>query len=357
MGSVYLRGNSYVGQYRDRGRIVQKTLGKKGVITKTAARAILAKLEEAVMLKKYDLLDADIPTLNEFASEYIKHGKEVLKKRSWERDIYGLRQFKEHYGNRLLSEITSRNIDDFKKIRLKAVSTGTVNRELQCIRSLFNLAKRWKRFFGNNPVSEARLIQVNNQKERILSKEEEDRLLALSNPYLKPILITALNTGMRKNEILTLKWTNIDRDTSVITLEHTNTKTKTTRRIPINSVLRKLLLEQMLKSGGNEFIFLNPTGNPYKRHDSIKGAFERLCKKAGVTGLRFHDLRHTAATRMIEAGASIVAVSKILGHSDIKMTMRYTHPDTSLKEAVELLTKPIISEPTTDISTDNEEMG
>ena len=73
--------------------------------------------------------------------------------------------------------------------------------------------------------------------------------------------------------------------------------------------------------------------------DSIKGAYERLCKKAGITGLRFHDLRHTAATRMIEAGASIVAVSRILGHSDIKMTMRYTHPDNSLKEAVELLTK------------------
>ena len=185
--------------------------------------------------------------------------------------------------------------------------------------------------------------------------KEEERLLGLSNPYLKPILITALNTGMRKNEILTLRWTNIDPETKVITLEHTNTKTKKTRRIPINSVLRKLLLEQRLKSGGNEYIFLSPTGNPYKRHDSIKGAYERLCKKAGITGLRFHDLRHTAATRMIEAGASIVAVSKILGHSDIKMTMRYTHPDTSLKEAVELLTKSNISNSLTDKFTDNED--
>ncbi|MCZ6554921.1 MAG: site-specific integrase [Candidatus Dadabacteria bacterium] len=92
-----------------------------------------------------------------------------------------------------------------------------------------------------------------------------------------------------------------------------------------------------------------------KEHDSIKGSYERLCKKAGISGLRFHDLRHTAATRMIEAGASIVAVSKILGHSDIKMTMRYTHPDTSLKEAVELLTKSNISESVTDKFTDNEE--
>ena len=85
-------------------------------------------------------------------------------------------------------------------------------------------------------------------------------------------------------------------------------------------------------------MFLSQEGKPYKRHDSLKGAFERLCKKVGISGLRFHDLRHTAATRMIEAGASIVSVSKILGHADLKTTMCYTHPDTSLKEAVELLT-------------------
>jgi integrase len=81
---------------------------------------------------------------------------------------------------------------------------------------------------------------------------------------------------------------------------------------------------------------------------SLKGAFELLCKKAEIQGLRFHDLRHTAATRMVEGGASIVAVSRILGHSDIRITMRYSHPENSLKEAVELLTKRGFSEPITD---------
>jgi integrase len=99
-----------------------------------------------------------------------------------------------------------------------------------------------------------------------------------------------------------------------------------------------LLLEQKLKSWGSEYVFLSQNGAPYKFHDSIKGAFFRASEKSELVGFRFHDLRHTAATRMIEAGASIVAVSKILGHTDIKMTMRYTHPDNSLKDAVELLT-------------------
>ncbi len=123
----------------------------------------------------------------------------------------------------------------------------------------------------------------------------------------------------------------------MITLEHTNTKSKKTRRIPINSNLRKTFLEQKLKSGSSEFVFLSSNGNPYKRHDSLKQAFEGACKRARIKGLRFHDLRHTAATRMIESGASIVAVSKILGHSNLTMTMRYAHPDNSLKEAVEKL--------------------
>jgi len=108
-------------------------------------------------------------------------------------------------------------------------------------------------------------------------------------------------------------------------------------RIPINSVLRKLLLEQRLKAGGSEYVFLSSNGNPYKRHDSLKQAFNGALRRANITGLRFHDLRHTAATRMIESGASIVAVSRILGHADLKTTMRYAHPENSLKEAVENL--------------------
>jgi integrase len=315
------------------------------------AREMLKKTEQKVKLGQYDMLDAHVPTLKEFLVEYLKHGKDVVKKRSWYREEYGSRHFLELFGDRMLSEITPKDVDDYKQIRLNEVAPATVNRELQIVRHLFNLAKRWKKFFGENPVSEAKLLSVNNQKERILTPEEEGKLLGLCNPYLKPILITALHTGMRKSEILTLRWTNVDLDNSVITIEHTNTKTKTTRRIPINSVLRKLLLEQKLKSWGGGFMFLSQDVKPYKSHDSLR-AFERLCKKAGISGLRFHDLRHTAATRMIEAGASIVAVSKILGHSDIKMTMRYTHPDNSLKEAVELLTKSHISDSVTDLAND-----
>lgn len=339
MGSIFLRGDSWVGEYKDRGKIRRIAFGKKGVVTKTMANEMLKKIEQRVKLGQYDMLDAEIPTLKGFAPEYLNHVKDVIQKRSWYRDEYGSRFFLEFYGDKKLSEITPKDVDDYKTLRLKNdAKPATVNRELQIIRHLFNLAYRWRRFFGRNPVSESGLLEVHNQVERILTFEEETRLLNSSPPYLRAILVCALNTGMRKSEILTLKWSNVDLDTNVITLEHINTKTKTTRRIPINSALRKLLLEHKLKSGGREYVFLNSYGNPYKRHDSIKRAFESALRRAEINRLRFHDLRHTAATRMIEAGASIVAVSRILGHSDIMMTMRNSHPDNSLKQAVELLT-------------------
>ncbi len=155
MGSVFLRGESWVGEYKDRGKVRRKTFGRKGVITKTLAKEMLRRLERQVKLGQYEMLDAEIPTFNEFSIEYLTHGKEVLKKRSWWRDVYGLKHFVLLFGDRRLSEITPKDVDDYKRIRLKDVAPSTVNRELQCVRSLFNLAKRWNKFFGNNPVSEA----------------------------------------------------------------------------------------------------------------------------------------------------------------------------------------------------------
>ncbi len=83
MRSVYQRGNSWVGQYKDRGKTVQKAFGKKSLITKTMAREMLKRIEQRVKLGQYEMLDAEIPTFNEFSIEYLTHGKEVLKKRSW----------------------------------------------------------------------------------------------------------------------------------------------------------------------------------------------------------------------------------------------------------------------------------
>ena len=354
MGSVFKRKDSWVMEYKDQnGKIRRKSVGKVGVVTKTAAREVLRKREQQIKLGQYEMIEAKIPTISDFSDVYIKYVRDIKRNRSWEAAQYQIKRLKEFFSEKNLSQITSKDIDDYKFARLMDVKPASVNRELACLSHLFNLAKKHKRFFGENPVAISKLLPEHNQIERILTPDEERVLINSSSIELRPILACALNTAMRKSEILTLKWENIDLDRKIITLNHTNTKSKKTKRIPINSTLRKLLLEQKLKAGSSAHAFLSSNGKPYKRHDSLNQVFNGACRRANIKGFRFHDLRHTAATRMIEAGASIVAVSRILGHADLKTTMRYAHPDDSLKDAVELLTNNV-SESFTDKSTDIE---
>ena len=160
--------------------------------------------------------------------------------------------------------------------------------------------------------------------------------MACSAPHLIPILHTALNTGMRKGEILSLKWNNVDFDNNLFIINALNNKSKKTKRIPINSYLRKMLLELKLKNGINsEYVFLGLSGELIM---DVKTAFNNSCRRAKIEGFTFHDLRCTAGTRMLESGVNIVAISEILGHSSIEITKKkYLHPDNSLRDAVEKL--------------------
>ena len=127
-------------------------------------------------------------------------------------------------------------------------------------------------------------------------------------------------------EILYLKWNDIDFNRKIIVVTQSNSKNKKTRKIPMNSMVSEALQEINDKS---EYVFCNPeTGEPYH---SIKTSFGKALKRAGLEGVRFHDLRHTAATMMVTSGVDIVTVQQVLGHSDIKMTARYTHPTTETK--------------------------
>lgn len=292
------------------------------------------------------MIQATIPTLNAFKDEYIAFVREVKQKRSWKRDKELLDPLCKLFGNRKLSEISVKDLEDFKLIRMKKVKPATVNRSLSVLRHLLNVAKRWKKFFGENPVSIVGMLEENNLIERILTDDEEQKLLSSAISYLKPIIITALHTGMRKSEMLNLRWEDVDLDNNLITVTQTNSKSKKANKVYINPKLKKVMLELRVKSNKLklkskelnskeiEYVFLDDKGNHLRE---IKNGFDGACSRAKIQGLRFHDLRHTAATRMIEGGASIVAVSKALGHSDIKTTMRYTHLDHSVRDAFEIL--------------------
>jgi integrase len=339
-GSVYKRGQSWIIKYQANGKIRRESVGNIAVVTKTMARRVLNDKLRLIESGRYGLLDSN-PIVDDFAKEYLDYLRDVKKIRSGDRSELALKHFTELYGARKLSEIKPSDIDDYKRLRANHVKDNTINRELTVIRAMFNYGKNRDRFYGDDPVSKTGMISVNDQIERILTIAEEARLLNNASEGLRPVIITALNTGMRQGEIRTLRWDNVDLVNGLITIHHTNTKSKKIKRIFINAKLKEVFRGLRLKSGGSDYVFnyLDTDGQvkPYLHHNSLSRAFEKACKRAGIEGLRFHDLRHTAATRMIERGVSIVAVSKILGHANIATTMRYAHPDDSLKKAVELL--------------------
>lgn len=339
MGSVFLnkKTGSWVIKFKDnRDKWRKRSVGKKPAVTKSMAREILREYERKIKLGQFDMIDTKIPTLKEITPDYLKY-QASRGKRSIRGDIKHLEDFNKVFGDMKLSQIHPKDIDDYKNIRIKQIKPSSLNRELSTLRHLFNVAKRWKKFFGENPVSEAGLLTVNNNVERILTWNEQQRLLEVSPPHLKNILEFALNTAMRIGEIVSLEWDNINFTANTITIESENSKNKRTEKIPLSSTVRKLLLELKMKSLDSEYVFLNSENKPYQKPDSLNNVYRTALKRAGIEGLRFHDLRHTAATRMIESGISIVSVSKILRHRDLKTTMRYMHPDNSLVEAVESL--------------------
>lgn len=317
------------------GKKLKRSIGKVGEMTKAVARQVEQELKRKVKLGQWDMLQAETPTFNDFMPEFVSYVRDIKQNRAWRDGADSVDNFARFLGNKKLSEINSADIEDYKRLRTReGKKPATINKELSFIKHLFNYAKRCNNFHANNPVSVSGLLPVNNQKTRVITPEEEALLIANAEEPLKTIIQIALLTALRLNSIRTLKWSCVDLNHNTITIEAFYSKNKRVHVLPISNALRKLLLEARLKCGGCEYLF--PEAMALARN-SISTCFDRLRKKVGIHEVRFHDLRHTAATRMVESDIKIDKVSKILGHSNIQMTMRYSHPDNSLREAVEAL--------------------
>jgi integrase len=265
------------------------------------------------------------------------HADEFLKlyskqnKRSWMSDETSLSHLKEFFKGKHLSDITPDLIEKYKlKRAADGVSPATINRELACLKTLFVKAVEWGKTDAD-PARKVKKLREPKPRERILTVEEMKRLLDTASPELRPVLIIALNTGMRRGEILGLRWKDIDFVKGFILIA--DSKSGRSRKVPMNGLVFETLRAMNRE---REFVFENPETRTNIK--DVKTAFKGACARAkknpkdendkGIEGLRFHDLRHTAASRMIELGADLVTVSKILGHASIGMTMRYCHPTT-----------------------------
>ncbi|MCM8778670.1 MAG: tyrosine-type recombinase/integrase [Candidatus Omnitrophica bacterium] len=269
----------------------------------------------------------------DFAEEYLElHCKPNNK--SWRGfDRHNINALKKYFSGKCLYEITPLLVEKFKAERVKEVSPATVNRNLACLKSMFNRAIEWGKA-KENPVKKVKLFRENNKRLRYLEKEEIIKLLANCNKHLRPIVVVALNTGMRKGEILGLKWHDVDFRRGIIYL--LNTKNGEKREIPMNEQVKTALI-RVRKHLESPYIFCKPDGKPY---GNVRKSFYTALKKSGIINFRFHDLRHTFASQLVMSGVDLNTVRELMGHKSLEMTLRYSHlsPDHK-KRAVDILNK------------------
>lgn len=235
-----------------------------------------------------------------------------------------VRTVKKYFGSMLISEITPAHIEAFKQERIDTpVKSGsrrapaTVNRDLRTLSRILSKAReRW--LIKVNPFTGVKLVKTDNRRERFLSYDEEDELIRYlkeRHPGLLPMVIVAINTGMRRGELVRLRWTDVYRDREL--LHVTKTKNGRDRWVPINSAAAEVLESQSRVATGERVFELDP--------DKVSSAFRMIARRLGLKNLRLHDLRHTFATRLGNANTDPFTMAEILGHSDLSQTKRYTH--------------------------------
>ena len=340
---TFKRNSDYWIDYYDHGRRHREKVGP----SKALAEAALAKRKVEIAEGKFLDKRKDPRTKFEaFSEEYLELHSKVNNK-SWKRsDLSNITILKRFFAGYYLNDITPLVIEKFKAQRVnemkKASPAGperrlkpaTINRNLECLKSIFNKAIAWGKYSGENPVKKVKFFKENNQRLRFLEREEIIKLLSNCNRHLKPIVILALNTGMRRGEILGLKWRDIDFKRGIIYIYDTKNKEK--REVPVNEQAKTALIRTR-KHPQSEYVFCNQNGSPMTQN---RKSFLTALKKSGIKDFKFHDLRHTFASHLVMSGVDLNTVRELLGHKSTEMTLRYSHlsPD-HRKRAVDVLSR------------------
>lgn len=288
----------------------------------------LAKQHEALI--KTDLLkglvrsdQAKPITFQEWGATYLAL-EEVRRLRSLKDRVNVVRlQLIPFFGKKALTDMTPEDVEAYRSQRTtrngQAVSVQTINNDHIILKHCLNVARR-KRLLSVNPAALVPIPCANNERDRVLTEEEWQRLYNTAAPHLKPILLTAYHLGQRLGEILHLTWDRVDLQRGIITLRGVDTKTNTPRQVPMTPQVKTALIElSKVRDITHRYVFV------YQRQPVrvIKTAFKTACRKAGIANLRFHDLRHCAATNLRRAGVDTTTAMQIIGHKSPLMWKRY----------------------------------
>lgn len=279
--------------------------------------------------------------LSEFVAELLAFADATYSPKTTDiyRRVFGI--FQKQTGDLKLQNVTARHIDQFKASRLgdklKAVS---VNIELRALKAAFNVAKRWK-LIAENPCAEVAQIPTPDEPPVFFNTLEFEKLLAtIAQDWLREMVVFAVLTGLRRGELCNLQWEDVDLKTKVVHIRSSATfKTKQGKRrvVALNNTAF-LLLQSRKHQSPSGYVFML---NVRKIRDEHAGRlFKRAVRAAKLSDqrLHFHSLRHTFASWLVQNGASLYQVQKLLGHSDPRVTQVYAHlQPTHMHDIVEML--------------------
>ena len=318
MASIRKRNGRYHAQVRRRG-YPQAT---RSFTSREAANKWIKSVE--VDLDRGEYLPRVAMTVNELLLRY--EAEEVPKQKGARHEYWRSSFLRKQIGHKHLRDLTPAFLATHRDRRLKTVKASTVSREFTTLSTAINTAiVEWAIPLAYNPVSKVRVRNADIRRDRRLEAGEEGLMLKHAKPMLKRIIVLALETAMRRGEILKIKRSDINFDAQ--TLYIGDTKTDTPRTIPLSEKAVKALRAQ-IRALEDELGGVTPIREPllFKMHLSEwQRQMERLWRDTGIENLKFHDLRHEAISRLFESGFNVMEVATISGHKCLQHLKRYTH--------------------------------
>ena len=325
---LYRRGKVWWLRYSYGGKQVRQSAE---TTNKKEAEAALAKIRSEIFAGTFfpEKRKTEL-TIGELRDQWLEHAKH---KRSVKDDASRFGRIIEFFGKqRAVATIDSADIGELRdalldeKTRRGVMSPATANRHLALLRSALRYADA-QGFLTRRPT--VKLNAEDNERDRICTPEEYERLVAEASPSLRLAIVLGYWSGMRLGEITSLRWEQLDLKAGVAKLRARDTKTKQAREVPLPApAIEALKAAPRALDGGLVFMTdvhrkVGPPRRTHLKSTSLSPLFSRLVRSLGIKDLRFHDLRHTAATRLRRAGVDVLTIQRITGHKTLQMLARY----------------------------------
>jgi len=342
------------------GRGKRITIGNTGALTPAQARDEAKKIlsQAAIGILPTIKKSEDQLTLKKFILDDYESWR-IANRKNGKDDLRRLKvNFVGNFGDKLLKDINPALIEKWRTNRINnGVKSGTVNRDIIILKSAISKAIEWG-LLSKHPLQSLKLFKVDSSPNvRYLDAQEEQRLKEALDQrdqtlkkarmnanewrkkrkyecltdlsqwryadYMLPMILISLNTGLRRGELLSLRWSHVNFDRAILTVTGDNAKSGKTRHLPLNKIALQVLKDWSQQTPQRDLIFVNERTGLFL--GNVKRAWKNILRVSSIENFRWHDMRHHFASKLVMVGVDLNTVRELLGHSDIKMTLRYAH--------------------------------